>query len=82
MKKIFFLVIWLFIQPNITFSKPLPEGFADIISPLLPSVVSIASTTIIEEKKQQMPQFPEGSPFEDFLKNTLTNLKMTIIKDL
>tara|TARA_Y100000590_G_scaffold36365_2_gene39402 strand:+ start:2892 stop:4298 length:1407 start_codon:yes stop_codon:yes gene_type:complete len=68
MKKIFFLAFCLFIQPSITFSKPLPEGFADIISPLLPSVVSIASTTIIEEKKQEMPQFPEGSPFEDFFK--------------
>ncbi len=54
-------------------SKPLlalPESFADLVEKLSPSVVSIASTTIIENNSQnQIPQFPEGSPFDDFFKD-------------
>ena len=48
----------------------LPESFADLIEKLSPSVVSIASTTIIENNSQnQIPQFPEGSPFDEFFKD-------------
>ena len=56
----------------ILFSKPLlavPESFADLVEQLSPAVVSIASTTIVENNNQnQIPQFPEGSPFDDFFK--------------
>ena len=46
-----------------------PDSFADLVEQLSPSVVSIASTTIIENNQQnQIPQFPEGSPFDDFFK--------------
>ena len=69
MKKIIFISIYLFFHVNYVLAKPVPDSFADIISPLLDSVVSIASTTIIEEKREQIPQFPEGSPFEDFFKD-------------
>ena len=69
MKKIIFISIYLFFHVNYVLAKPVPDSFADIISPLLDSVVSIASTTIIEEKRPQIPQFPEGSPFEDFFKD-------------
>ena len=69
MKKIIFISIYLFFQTNHVLAKPFPDSFADIIDPLLDSVVSIASTTIIEEKRPQIPQFPEGSPFEDFFKD-------------
>ncbi len=48
----------------------LPESFADLVEKLSPSVVSIASTTIIENNSQnQIPQFPEGSPFDEFFKD-------------
>jgi serine protease Do len=54
----------------IFFSKPLfavPESFADLVEKLSPAVVSIASTTIVENNGQnQIPQFPEGSPFDEF----------------
>jgi len=44
-------------------------SFANLAEVLLPSVVNISSTQKVEEKKQNMPelpQFPQGSPFEDF----------------
>ena len=57
---------------SILFSKTLlavPESFADLVEQLSPAVVSIASTTIVENNNQnQIPQFPEGSPFDDFFK--------------
>ena len=41
----------------------------DLVEQLSPAVVSIASTTIVENNNQnQIPQFPEGSPFDDFFK--------------
>ena len=46
-----------------------PESFADLVEKLSPAVVSIASTTIIDNNSQnQIPQFPEGSPFDEFFK--------------
>ena len=48
----------------------LPESFADLVEKLSPSVVSIASTTIIKNNSQnEIPQFPEGSPFDEFFKD-------------
>jgi len=48
----------------------LPDSFADLVEELIPSVVSIASTTIIKNQNQQpMPRFPEGSPFDEFFKD-------------
>ena len=52
-----------------------PESFADLAEQLLPTVVNISSTQKIEEQPQvqrrspfghNMPQFPEGHPFNDF----------------
>ncbi|MCK6417335.1 MAG: DegQ family serine endoprotease [Alphaproteobacteria bacterium] len=44
-------------------------GFADMVQNLLPAVVNISSTQKVQESDMQlpeMPQFPPGSPFEDF----------------
>ncbi|MGQ0527180.1 MAG: DegQ family serine endoprotease [Alphaproteobacteria bacterium] len=49
-----------------------PESFADVVEKLLPAVVNISSTMKAEELPPEMmpelpmPQFPEGSPLEDF----------------
>jgi len=45
-----------------------PESFADLADQLLPAVVNISSTQKMEEPRDfpEMPNFPEGSPFEDF----------------
>ena len=50
----------------------LPESFADLASELLPSVVNISTTQIIERVDgpgHNFPQFPPGSPFEEFFKD-------------
>lgn len=46
-----------------------PDSFADMVDGLLPAVVNISSTQKVEEMQDvppDMPQFPEGSPFQDF----------------
>ena len=56
-------------------AKSAPESFADLAEKLLPAVVNISTTQVIESREglggQQMPQFPPGSPFEDFFKDFL-----------
>jgi len=47
-----------------------PDSFADQVERLSPAVVNISTTTIVNEgPATDMPQFPPGSPFEDFFKN-------------
>lgn len=49
-----------------------PESFADLADKLLPSVVNISTTQTVQNRSgQEMPQFPPGSPFEDFFKDFL-----------
>lgn len=50
------------------FSQGAPETFADLAEALLPAVVNISSTQKVEDSPhmQEFPQFPPGSPFEDF----------------
>ena len=55
------------------FARAVPDSFADLVENLVPSVVSIASTTIVENRNQAMPRFPEGSPFDDFFKDYYEN---------
>lgn len=47
-----------------------PVSFADLAERLLPTVVNISSTQKLDSGATQglpeMPEFPEGSPFEDF----------------
>ncbi len=45
-----------------------PDSFADIVEDLLPAVVNISSTQKAADPSDhpEMPQFPPGSPFEDF----------------
>jgi len=69
------LVFLLFLGLIYSFqSKAVPEGFADLVDELIPSVVSIASTTIIKKpNNNEIPQFPEGSPFDEFFKDYFDN---------
>jgi serine protease Do len=45
-----------------------PYSFADLAEKLSPAVVNVSSTQKVEEDVHmpEMPQFPPGSPFEDF----------------
>ena len=55
-------------QPKSPLAVNTPGSFADLVAPLLPAVVNISSTQKMEapEDYPEMPQFPPGSPFEDF----------------
>ena len=59
-----------------------PESFADIAEQLLPSVVNISTTQTVRQQERgsqpgqrqsprgpDIPQFPPGSPFEEFFKD-------------
>ncbi|MBV8495005.1 MAG: trypsin-like peptidase domain-containing protein, partial [Alphaproteobacteria bacterium] len=56
-------------------ARPGPDGFADLADKLLPSVVNISTTQTLKPEKQKeqatpgRPQFPPGSPFEEFFKD-------------
>ena len=56
-------------------ARPAPDGFADLAARLLPSVVNISTTQTlkpgagVEHSGPELPQFPPGSPFEEFFKN-------------
>ena len=66
-----FLVGLVFISYK-TDANALPESFAGLASKLLPSVVNISTMQIIETSKNpghNFPQFPPGSPFEEFFKD-------------
>lgn len=46
-----------------------PENFSDLAEGLLPTVVNVSTTQALPEiSEDSMPQFPPGSPFEDFFK--------------
>jgi serine protease Do len=49
------------------------EGFADLAEKLIPAVVNISTTQTVAERGKglDLPQFPPGSPFEDFFKDFL-----------
>lgn len=60
----------LLLQVSVAHGREAPAGFADLAERLLPAVVNISTTQTIKnpERIPEMPQFPPGSPFEDFFK--------------
>jgi len=69
-------------------AAPIPESFADLADQLLPTVVNISSTQVIEEddinqgdvqrrspfgNRNRMPKFPEGHPFNEFFDDFFNN---------
>ena len=68
-----FLIFIIFFL-NSFVAKSVPNSFADLVEELIPSVVSIASTTIVKNQyNQPIPRFPEGSPFDEFFKDYFDN---------
>ncbi len=56
---LFLTIIYFLFVPNL-FARSAPNSFADLVEELIPSVVSIASKTIIKEQYQQpLPQFQD-----------------------
>ncbi len=64
------LILFILIIPQ-TNSRDIPETFSDLANELLPGVVNISTTQVIEDKHKNTPQFhwPPGSPFEDMFKD-------------
>ena len=58
-------------------ARPGPDGFADLAEKLLPAVVNVSTTQTLKpdaksgdkQNEPEMPQFPPGSPFEEFFKD-------------
>jgi serine protease Do len=56
-------------------ARPAADGFADLAAKLLPSVVNISTTQTLksdhgrEHAGPEIPQFPPGSPFEEFFRD-------------
>jgi serine protease Do len=52
-------------------AAPAPDSFADLAERLLPAVVNISTTQTLKnpERAPDLPQFPPGSPFEEFFKD-------------
>ena len=75
MKNTISSLVFLFFFINTNLVQALPSSFADLVETLSPAVVSIASTTIVKNTNSQkeMPQFPEGSPFDEFFKEYFDN---------
>jgi len=64
---LFVLAIALSVQP--ANARSAPESFADLAEKLLPAVVNISSSQVVRTtQRQEIPQAPPGSPFEDFFK--------------
>lgn len=46
-----------------------PASFEELAEKLLPAVVNISTTSKVTQVAPQLPQFPPGSPFENFFKD-------------
>ena len=63
------LALALMAVSNAADAKTVPDSFADLAQELLPSVVNISTTQVIEgHAGMKLPKLPPGSPFEDFFK--------------
>jgi serine protease Do len=52
-------------------AKTAPDSFADLADRLLPAVVNVSTTQIVRERQliPEIPEFPPGSPFEEFFRD-------------
>ena len=67
---IFFLLMPLTTTILSANSRSAPDSFADLAQKLLPSVVNISTTSVVKNRSgsPELPQFPPGSPFEEFFR--------------
>lgn len=52
-----------------TTPQDISKGFADLAERVIPTVVNISTTQIIEGRDKSMPQFPSGSPLDEMFKD-------------
>ena len=65
--------------PPYVHARGAPESFADLAAQLQPAVVNISSTQAAQQRADrggpEIPQFPPGSPFEQFFRDFLDRNK-------
>lgn len=63
-------LFWAFFWSSAGQAKTPPDSFADLVDKLIPAVVNVSTTQTIKggEPGVEIPQFPPGSPFEEFFK--------------
>ena len=68
--KTYFITFIIFFGFSVqSYSKNVPESFADLAEKLMPSVVNISTTQTVVTNSNPFPfQFPPGSPFGDMFK--------------
>ena len=60
--------------PAIPKAQPIPQSFADIVEDVIPAVVNISTTQLVEKPsrgKRGIPQLPRGGPLDDMFKDFL-----------
>ena len=63
------LIALVVLLPNHALARAVPDSFADLAARLLPSVVNVSTTQVVEGNPGiELPQLPPGSPFEEFFK--------------
>jgi serine protease Do len=70
-----FLITMPALLPGVAAARPAPDSFADLAERLLPSVVNISTQQTLKSDRghehtgPEIPQFPPGSPFEEFFRD-------------
>ena len=71
----FAIIVAAALVPGSAGARPAPDSFADLAARLLPSVVNISTAQTLksdrgrEHSGPEIPQFPPGSPFEEFFRD-------------
>ncbi len=73
MKRLIFLSLFSLSFFTNTLFAQFERGYADLVEKLLPSVVSIATSQTVERKTRQLPELPEGHPFNDMFDDFFGN---------
>ena len=66
--RIFIVSVFSFFFTLNQASAEFERGYADLVEELLPSVVSIATSQIVERRSSSMPESSEGHPLMTCLK--------------
>ena len=53
---------------GVVLASATPDNFAELAASLSPAVVNISTTQAVAERSFDIPEFPPGSPFEDFFR--------------
>jgi serine protease Do len=81
MKRFLPLFLFVFLISPLSYAQvpnTAPNTFADVVDDLLPAVVNISTTQKVIQPRDfpDMPQFPEGSPFEFFFEDFMNQRRL------